>query len=384
MTIKKDLELFGIAKPNPYEQYFLLDNPFPAYGEQPQRERADVCTDQQPIKENFVNILRNFGPGAKRLRINGESGAGKTNILYYFELLTEEARRSGRISAIYPIYVCAPGDSYFDIHEQIVEKLAELFLGDLTIALQTIPDLVDTLSAEIKPAAEVLAALKAIVRPRIPYAPYEERQKNVFILWLKGHKLPARDKRLLEDVLPLPEINSASLAIRFLSGLLQVLKRIELCDGIILLFDEFEEIFEGLTRTRHSRYAQDLRHLFDVLQELVFFVVATIPEPRDLGQYPAIERRLGNTMLLQPIGSVDTAIGYARDYLRAGHERYFRDRRETPEQGCLDALDPLTPEIIAQEYQMLETEVRQAERDVLPGYFLPRMRQRMQNIVKGN
>jgi len=379
MTFKRDLDLFGVAKPNPYEQYFLLDNPFPVHGEKP---RADVCTDQMPIKQEFASILSNFGSGAKRLRINGESGAGKTNILFYFESLAEEARRSGRINAIYPVYVFAPGDSYFAIHEQIVEELSELFLGDLVIALRTTPALLDTLSAEIKPAAELLSALRPIIQPGMLFDPYEERRFDTFVRWLKGRKLLAQDKKYLGGALP--EINSASLAIRFLDGLLQVLKRVELCDGIVLLFDEFEEIFEGLTRARHSRYAQDLRHLLDTLQESVFFVVATVPEPRDLGQYPAIVRRLGDPLRLQPIGNVALAIDYVRDYLHVGREQYFKIRREDPDPDILDALEPLTSDSIVQEYQGLEEEARQANLDVLPGYFLPRMRQRMQNIVEGN
>lgn len=380
MTLIDDLKLLetAIERPNPYERFFLLENPFPGHGD----TRADVCTNQQQIKRAFVDILRNFGPEAKRLRINGESGAGKTNILRYFERLTEEARLRGFIGAIYPIYVFAPGDNYFAIHEQIVERLSELFLGDLVIALRTTPGLKDTLSAEIKSATELLAALEPVVRPGMLFDPYEERRVDTFVRWLKGRKLLAQDKKYLGGALP--EISSASLAIRFLDGLLQVLKRIGVCDGIVLLFDEFEEIFEGLTRARHSRYAQDLRHLLDTLQEKVFFVVVTVPEPRDLGQYPAIVRRLGDPLRLHPIDAVELATAYVQDYMRVGREQYFRARGEPSAQSVLGALDPLTPEDVAHEYQSLEAEAKQAGLDILPGYFLPRMRQRMRNIVEGS
>jgi hypothetical protein len=381
MTLKDDLKLLekAVERPNPYERYHLMENPFPGYGE----ERSDVCTNQQQIKRAFVDILRDFGSGAKRLRINGESGAGKTNILRYFENLTEEARLLGFIGAVYPIYIFAPGDNYFVIHEQIVERLSEIFLGDLVIALRTTSDLVDTLQEEVRSASELMAVLKsAIFQPGLLFDFYEDRRLDTFVRWLKGQKLLAQDKKLLDG--PVPEINSASLAIRFLDGLLQVLERLGLCDGLVLLFDEFEEIFEALTRTRHSRYAQDLRHLFDTLQESVFFVVATTPEPRDLGQYPAIVRRLGNPLRLQPIDNEELAIDYILDYLRVGHERYFEIRGQEPDPDILNALEPLTPEIISQEYRALEEEARQANLDVLPGYFLPKMRQRIQNIVEGN
>jgi hypothetical protein len=182
----------------------------------------------------------------------------------------------------------------------------------------------------------------------------------------------------------LPDINSASLAIRFLDGLLQVLQRLEFSQGLVLLFDEFEEIFESLTRTRHSRYAQDLRHLFDTLQESIFFVIATTPEPRDLGQYPAIVRRLGDALNLQPIDSEELAITYVREYLRVGRERYSKVREEELIADTRDDLGPLTLDIIVKEYRDLQEEALQADLNVLPGYFLPRMRLLTQNLVEAN
>ena len=386
MTLNKDLDLFEVdcIKLNPYKAHFLLENPFPGHGE----TQFDVCTNQEAIKKEFVYILRDFESQAKRLRINGKNSAGKTNILRYFERLTEEARRNRLINVIHPIYVFAPGESYFDIHEQIVEKLSELFLGDLLTILQSTPKKIDELSEEIKPATELLAAIKAIVRRSdMLFALYEERKEDAFIRWLKGRKLPAADKKLLEDGMSLPDISSASLAIRFLDGFLQVLKKVGLCKGIVLLFDEFEEIFEGLTRARQSRYAQDLRHLFDTLKESVFFVIATVPEPKDLGQYPAIERRLGNTFNLEPIDSVEQAVAYVSDYLNDGRDKYeqhLRGQGKQPEQDRPDGLEPLTQEIVVTEYQSLLAKVKPAELDVLPGYFLPRMRERMKTIVEGS
>ena len=86
--------------------------------------------------------------------------------------------------------------------------------------------------------------------------------------------------------------------------------------------NEFEEIFEGLPRSRQSRYAQDLRHLFDTLTESVFFVVATVPNPKDLAQYPAIERRLGEGLAIQAIDSPELAINYVSDYLNNGRDKF--------------------------------------------------------------
>ena len=230
--------------------------------------------------------------------------------------------------------------------------------------------------------------ISAIIQPIQTSFPFlEERQKDVYIRWLKGKKLTAADKKLLSNQgTPLVEITSPTLAMRYLNGLLEVLKRLHLCDGIVLLFDEFEEIFEGLTRSRQSQYAQDLRHFFDTLKELVFFIIATTPEPRDLRQYPAIERRLGTPLELQPINSPQVAIEYVSDYLEMGRDDYEIDQKQDiPNRSNLTNLEPLESKDVEEEYNSLKEEVDKVELEVLPGYFLPIIRERMsQKVENGN
>ena len=386
MTLKADLSLFKTesGELNSYEKYFLLENPFPGYSGEPE---SDVCTNQDHIKQTFVYTLRNFSSDAKRLRINGENGAGKTNILKYFERLTDEARRSKFIKNLYPVYVWAPEESYFNIHGQIIDKLAESFSGDLLNTLQSNSNQIDTLLSKVKPAGELLTVIKTITQPtQTAFLRREERQEDAFIRWLKGQKLSAADKKSLTYAgIPPVDITSPSLAIRFLHGLLAVLKELDLCDGIVLLFDEFEEIFEGLPRSRQSRYAQDLRHLFDTLKESVFFVVATTPQPTDLGQYPAIERRLGEPVKLQTINNFEIAINYVSDYLNNGrdkYETYLKTHEKQPEKERPQQLEPLTLEIVEKKYTSLKKEVEEARLNVLPGYFLPRMREQIKRIVE--
>lgn len=382
MTLKKDLDLFREPVDNPYEEYSLLENPFPGYGE----TGFDVCSDQGEIKEKFVTILQDFSSPAKRLRINGESGAGKTNILRYFEQLTDEARRLKRIGNLYPVYVSDPGENYYDIHGQIVDRLSKLFLGELLTSLQSAPRKIKELSEKIKPASELLTALGALVESSELFPIYSERRKEAFVRWLKGQKLLSADKNLLTHAgTPPSDITSPSLAMRFLNGFLGVLKELDLCDGVVLLFDEFEEIFGGLSRSRQARYAQDLRHFFDMLKQSVFFVIAAAPEPKDLGQYPAIERRLGEPMALQPIDSLNLAIEYVSDYLNSGrnkYEAYLKKHEKQGQPGQYHELESLIRDITVEEYHSLRQEVEVSQLGVLPGYFLPRMRDRVKKIVE--
>ena len=47
-----------------------------------------------------------------------------------------------------------------------------------------------------------------------------------------------------------------------------------------------------------------------------------------------------------------------------------------------DGLEPLTREAVKKEYFLLEEEAAAAGFDVLPGYFLPKMRERIKQIVE--
>ena len=387
MTINKDISaLFDEKRKNPYKNHFLLVNPFPGYGEVP----SDVCTDQNILKKEFASILQNSSTIAKRLRINGGSGAGKTNILRYFERLTDEARERQRIQNFRPVYVYAPGENYFNIHEQIVDKLTGLFLNNLIKTLRSEYSLVKTLSSKVKSANELLGVISAIIQPdMMTLFSDEERQKDIFIRWMKGQKLTAADKKLLTHAGKSPvDIANSSLAIRFLYGFIEVLKELDMCDGVVLLFDEFEEIFKG-TRSYQARYAQDLRHLLDMLNESVFFVIATVPEPKDLAQYPAIERRLGKTVELQPIESLELAMSYVLEYLNSGrdkYEAYLKEEKKEKESEHVrpKALEPLTEDDVKKEYHSLKEEFEEAELAVLPGFFLPRIHERMRQIVESD
>jgi hypothetical protein len=90
---------------------------------------------------------------------------------------------------------------------------------------------------------------------------------------------------------------------------------------------------------------------------------------------------------------VEVATAYVQDYLDAGREQFFEATRKQfgPQveqakrqefKALAEPLMPLTRQQVAEAYQTLANEAAQAGLDVLPGYFLPRMRQLLQSIYE--
>ena len=380
MTLERDLGKLEAdsKKPNPFQRYFLLKNPFPGDGE----VAFDVCADQEDLRRKFMSILQDFSSDAKRLYISGTNGAGKTNILKYFELLTNAARKRGHIKNLHPIYVESPGENVFDVHGQIVGSLAALFL-DVILEKRIDSDFIDSLQL----ADEFSSGIKALfLSSTMSYLPQQERKKSILVRWLRGWKLTVADKKVLSYRGWSPtDITSVSPALSYLKDFLVVLKALDLCEGVVLLLDEFEVIFQVLPRARQSRYAQDLRNLLDTLNESVYFVIATTPHPEDLEPYPAIKRRLGTAVNLQPIDSFDLAIDFVSEYLKSGRDEYEESQKARGVETELSrptGLEPLTEKVVKEVYHSLKEELDEAELDVLPGRFLPRIREKTKEIVE--
>lgn len=382
MTLRADLKRFRDADTeNTYHRYHLLKNPFPAYGD----TQADVCTDQEPLKRAVIDRLQNFEIADKRLRINGEYGAGKTNILQYFERLTDEARSEKLIDKLHPIYVTASGQEYMEMHGQIIDRLLERTLKELLVTLQNRAQR-DELAEQFPSSSEVLNALPIFTMQLLKvqgqgvlFDVHEERKIDSFQRWLKGEKLSIQARKDIGDV---QDISSTSLAIKFLRGYLEILRQLDICRGVVILIDEFEQIFVSVPRTKQSRYAQDIRHLADTIDPLALLIFATIPNPQDLGQYPAVERRLGEAIQLDPIHNIDLAVEYVIDYLRAGRIAFEEVKDVKLRDAQRKSLEPLSVDIIREVFEMFQTQLENTA--VLPGYFLPEMRRRMKEIIEGH
>ena len=126
----------------------------------------------------------------------------------------------------------------------------------------------------------------------------QEYKNDAFIRWLKGRKLTVADKKGLTVSGWSPiDISNSSLAIRFLNQFACRAQKTSVCVmALSYCSTNLKRFSRGISRSRQTRYAQDLRHLWMTsLNESVYFVALAnySREPNDLGKYPAIERQLG-------------------------------------------------------------------------------------------
>jgi ATPase subunit of ABC transporter with duplicated ATPase domains len=130
LTLDALREELAVEQPkSPYERFFLLSNPFPAVGQ----FIPGICVNQEIVKREFARMLREFylTGQSRRMTIVGRTGAGKTNLLKFFEQQLKEWRRPSddrrALVNLFTIFIDSPQGSYFEIHRQIISQLGALF-----------------------------------------------------------------------------------------------------------------------------------------------------------------------------------------------------------------------------------------------------------------
>ncbi len=320
---------------NPYENFFLLSNPFPIIG-----EFCGICVDQEKVKEKFKQELREFNHNAQTriMTMIGSTGAGKTNLLRYLEQIfknwQEPNTKNKAITDLFTVYVDQPQGNYLEIHRQIISQFGAMFFTNFFSVVRQNQINLSKLPAELPGTnPELIRALIHIAQRDFGQLSLLDVSDQTFFLqepqsyhilnnWLQGVKLTAAEKRLLGNVSA--EVGkSSTVAIKFLSDLVKIFLHVGIFKGVIILIDELEEVFSGLTPSSQAQYAQDLRNLFDSHPSGIVFVVATAPIAERLQQIsPALQRRLGEGVQIAPIFDEDIALEYARAYIHWGRSEF--------------------------------------------------------------
>ena len=391
-----DLTLDGLFKEvskenpkNPYEDFFLLSNPFPTLG-----QFYGICVDQESVKAEFTRVLRDFylDSQSKIMTILGSTGAGKTNLLRFLEQTLrswrEPSTEKKAITDLFTVYIEQPQGSYLEIHRQIISQFGAMFFTEFFSAVRQRKINLSKLPAELSGInPELIQALVHITQRDSGQLPLQDASGQTSFLhepqsyrilenWLQGVKLAAAEKRQLGNVSA--EVGkSSTVAIKFLSDLVKIFLHVKLFKGVIIFIDEFEEVFSGLSSTSQAQYAQDLRNLFDSHPEGVVFVVATAPIAERLQQIsPALQRRLGAGVQITPISDEIAALEYAQAYIQWGRntfEKKMKSEVSLPK-DCPEAdrpYYPLTEAKVKKVYNGLQN--RFGAENVIPGGLLPEL-----------
>lgn len=381
-------ELSQEIQENPYEDFFLLSNPFPIIG-----EFCGICVDQKEVKEKFKQELREFNRNVQTriMTMIGSTGAGKTNLLRFLEQTLKSWREPNpenkAITDLFTVYVDRPQGNYLEIHRQIISQFGAMFFAKFFSIVRQRKINLPKLPAELPGTnPELIRALVHIAQrdsgqltlltPDQTFSPHEPQSYRILDSWLQGIKLTAEEKKLLGNVSA--EVGkSSTVAIKFLSDLVKIFLHVGIFKGVIILIDELEEVFSGLTPSSQAQYAQDLRNLFDSHPSGIVFVVATAPIAERLQQIsPALQRRLGKGVQIAPISDEDVALEYARAYIHWGRNEYQKKaNREVRFPDNWPDSDkpyyPLTKVKVKEVYNKLRDTY--GPENVIPGGLLPEL-----------
>lgn len=373
---------------SPYEDFFLLSNPFPL------GEFYDFCVNQELVKEEFRRILRTFYIDSQLqiMTILGSTGAGKTTLLKFLEQTLKKWREPNSekkvILDLFTVFIERPLGSYLEVHRQIISQFDAMFfteffsmvqqrkinLSELHTKLPGInPELIQTLAYIAHGGHQQLHLQYDSDQNFFSLAPQTYR---ILANWLQGVKLTADEKKQLGNVST--EVGkSATVAIKFLSDLVKIFLHVGLFKGVIVFFDEFEELVSGRSAISQAQYAQDLRNLFDSHPKGVVFIVATAPITESLQRIsPALQRRLGAGVQIASISCEDAALEYAQAYIRWGRQKFQEEK------DCEIRLPEDCPDVDGPYYPLTQIKVKKlynrlkdtyGSENVIPGSLLPEL-----------
>ena len=374
---------------NRYQKFFLSSNPFPIPG-----QFYGICVDQEAVIGEFTRVLREFYQDShlQIMTMLGSTGAGKTNLLRFLEQTLRSWREPDSekraITDLYTVFIERPLGSYLEIHRQIISQLSTMFFPEFFSKIRQGKINPSKLSTELPGAnPELIQAIVYIAQVNSQQLFLEDHRGQTSFLsesqphqilenWLQGAKLTINEKKQLGNVST--EVGkSATVAIKFLSDLVKIFWHVGLFKGIIIFFDEFEELVSGRSSISQAQYAQDLRNLFDSHPKGVVFVVATAPISENLQKIsPALQRRLGPGFEITPISDDDTALKYAEAYIKWGRDRFssetgkeFSAPKDCPPED--QPYYPLTAAKIKEIYNTLKENWNYSQ--VLPGDLLPKL-----------
>lgn len=298
-----------------FEQYGVIENPFPSAG-QP-FGHPHLHTD---VDEKIETCIEEFETTHKSqiMTIEGTQGVGKTNLLNYYQNELEvlyEDDKSYYVIRYYP----DPEPTFDAIINKILQEMGENHLATIASELSVLPPNARSSVIDIARNHEVRLVLHKLSN----YAKNSNslRDSSCFALeWLLGLRMFKRHKEFLGIRFRLDTVESKTQALR---DLVYVSVKLGLLRGIFLMLDELEKQDYSLSKTPVIRYLSAIRAIIDALPTHFCMVMAFTPEARRryFFMLPAIAGRLQNVYLLTPIKEISESIALYKLYLESARSK---------------------------------------------------------------
>lgn len=278
---------------NPYEIYFLSENPFPIV----------------PIPKEFPQIFGANHEGFERINwqlnkitknnrpihvvLVGPYGSGKTHLLRYLSSKINEQIEGG-LGA----YVPHPGPDFISIYRRFIESLRYDRILDLSKSAD---------ERKLKKTIIYHDFVTALVNLR------DEKNTLIAWRWLTGNTLTLEERRTLNVA---TSIERTEDALNAFSALLNFLRNVGF-KLICMIIDEFEEI-NALVPLQKRRLFNDLRHLIDLNVSNFSLIIACTPHGWEAiyEENAALVRRFSsNIVFIEPLDNTATS-KLVSEYLR--------------------------------------------------------------------
>ncbi len=309
-----------------YRKYGLIDNPFPSAGQPSGRLRLEDSADD--AMESRFRQFEEGGHASQVMTIEGTQGAGKTNLLNYYE---EQFRDYYRDKEAYYIIRYYPDPSF----DSVLRKVLQYFdYGHFENVGRTLAQSSDTVRSAAKERAgqhDVRIVLNSLERAGGSGEQLTECAR-LAADWFLGLRVRKRHREVLGVSFRLDTVEARTQALR---DVIHVSQQLRLLDGIFLLLDELEKQDYSLSKTPVLRFLFSIRALIDALPQRLFLMLAMTPQARRryLAMLPALEGRLQDTIALAPIRDAAEANRLFEFYVAKGREAARASQRVRGEQG---------------------------------------------------
>jgi hypothetical protein len=328
--------------PDPFwDSYGLAGNPFP-----PSRTIIrEIIYDQVTQYDRFITLvgeLLESPPKRRALAIVAGTGGGKTHFLHYCQWTFDEVVCKKQQRKFLTVEVVAGASTTLDLVHAILTAADAHFrdegsgsLGSALVnrAQDKESDVFgDAHVDDVRSALEHLSRAvsnKTAPDPRGLYTP--EVLFELFGRWLQGATLTETQKKYLGVV---SRLSTGPVAIRALTDLLHIARKLGLLEGVFLSVDEMESLFGGAIRaSQYQSFLQDLRFLFDQAvtdnkgYSLLILTTATPFGANSLlnAIYPLYQRLSyegPGRVQLDPIGSPEQAKEFATVFIQYSQRKW--------------------------------------------------------------